>query len=264
MQNELAIVGWNLAAVAVMMVGGWVISLWHRNVNIVDSLWGLGFVLIAWITFFLAEGFTGRRALIAVLTTVWGLRLCIYLSSRNWGAGEDARYGEWRKKSGEKFWLISVVKVFLLQAIFLWAISLVLQVAQFSPAPDHFVGLEGVGVMVWLVGFIFEAVGDRQLARFKADPANKGLVMDRGLWAYSRHPNYFGEFLIWWGFFLITLSTPGSWWTIVSPLIITIVLLKMTGIPLTEDNIKKTRPAYNDYVKRTSAFLPWFPRKEAP
>jgi len=140
----------------------------------------------------------------------------------------------------------------------------VLQVGQISPAPDHFVWLDGVGVLVWLVGFIFEAVGDRQLARFKADPANKGRVMDRGLWAYSRHPNYFGEFLIWWGFFLITLSTPAGWWTIVSPLIVTVVLLKMTGIPLTEDNIRKSRPAYNDYIKRTSAFIPWFPRKEVP
>lgn len=264
MQNELAILGWNLAAVVTMMVGGWFVSLWRRNVNIVDSLWGLGFVLIAWITFFLAEGFAGRRALIAALTTVWGMRLCIYLSRRNWGAGEDARYGEWRKKSAESFWLTSFFKVFLLQALFLWAISLVLQAGQISPAPDHFVWLDGVGVIVWLVGFIFEAVGDLQLARFKTDPANKGRVMDRGLWAYSRHPNYFGEFLIWWGFFLITLSTPGGWWTIVSPLIVAIVLLKMTGIPLTEDNIKKTRPAYNDYIKRTSAFLPWFPRKEVP
>jgi len=264
MQNELAILGWNLAAVVAMMIGGWLISLWHRNVNIVDSLWGLGFVLIAWISFFLAEGFTGRRTLIAILATVWGIRLCIYLSRRNWGAGEDARYGEWRKKSTASFWLISLFKVFLLQALFLWAISLVLQVGQISPAPDHFVWLDGLGVIVWLVGFIFEAVGDRQLARFKANPANKGRVMDRGLWAYSRHPNYFGEFLIWWGFFLITLSTPAGWWTSVSPLLVTIVLLKLTGIPLTEENIRKTRPAYNDYINRTSAFIPWFPRKEVP
>ena len=117
---------------------------------------------------------------------------------------------------------------------------------------------------VWVFGFLFESVGDWQLARFKADPANKGRVMDQGLWAYTRHPNYFGEFLIWWGFFLITLSTPNSWWTVISPLIITAVLLKMTGIPLTETTIVKTRPGYNDYIKRTSAFVPWFPRKEAP
>ena len=117
---------------------------------------------------------------------------------------------------------------------------------------------------MWVFGFLFESVGDWQLARFKADPANKGRVMDQGLWAYTRHPNYFGEFLIWWGFFLITLSTPNSWWTVISPLIISAVLLKMTGIPLTENTIVKTRPGYKEYIKRTSAFVPWFPRKEVP
>ena len=121
-----------------------------------------------------------------------------------------------------------------------------------------------LGVFIWVIGFFFESVGDWQLAGFKADPANKGRVMDRGLWVYSRHPNYFGEFLIWWGFFLITLFTPNSWWTVISPLIVTAVLLKMTGIPLTEGTIVKTRPGYKDYIKRTSAFVPWFPKKEVP
>jgi steroid 5-alpha reductase family enzyme len=117
-------------------------------------------------------------------------------------------------------------------------------------------------VFIWAVGFIFEVLSDWQLVQFKADPSNKGKVMDRGLWAFSRHPNYFGEFLIWWGFFLVTLSAPGSWWTVISPLLITSVLLKMTGIPLTEETIVKTRPGYKDYIRRTSAFVPWFPKKE--
>ncbi|MGD9113177.1 MAG: DUF1295 domain-containing protein, partial [Desulfobacterales bacterium] len=186
----------------------------------------------------------------------------LYLSKRNWGAAEDARYGEWRKKSGGRFWFVSLFKVFLLQAIFMWIIALTLQFGQLSTTPDHFVWLDALGVFIWVVGFLFEAVGDWQLARFKADPANKGRVMDQGLWAYTRHPNYFGEFLIWWGFFLITLSTPNSWWTIISPLIVAAVLLKMTGIPLTENTIAKTRPGYDDYIKRTSSFVPWFPRKE--
>jgi len=263
MENLWPVMGWNLAAVAATMIIGWLISLRYRNVTIVDSLWGLGFVLIVWITFSLSEGFPGRKTLIASLVTVWGMRLSIYLSRRNWGAGEDARYGEWRKKNGERFRVVSLYKVFLLQAVFLWTIALVLQWGQLSPAPDQFVWLDILGVFVWVFGFVFESVGDRQLARFKADPTNKGRVMDRGLWAYTRHPNYFGEFLIWWGFFLITLSTPNSWWTVISPLIITAVLLKMTGIPLTEATIVKTRPRYNDYIKRTSAFVPWFPRKEA-
>jgi steroid 5-alpha reductase family enzyme len=264
MENLWSVMGWNLGAVSALMIIGWLISLRYRNVTIVDSLWGLGFVLVVWITFSLSEGFAGRKTLIAVLVTVWGMRLSIYLSRRNWRAGEDARYGEWRKKSGEQFRVVSLYKVFLLQAVFLWVIALVLQWGQLSTTPDRFVWLDILGVFVWLFGFVFEAVGDRQLARFKADPANKGRVMDRGLWAYTRHPNYFGEFLIWWGFFLITLSTPNSGWTVISPLIITAVLLKMTGIPLTEATIVKTRPGYNDYIKRTSAFVPWFPRKEAP
>jgi steroid 5-alpha reductase family enzyme len=264
MQTIITIIGWNFVAVVAMMIIGWLISLRYRNVTIVDSLWGLGFVLIVWITFFLSNGFSGRKALIAILVTVWGMRLSIYLSKRNWGVGEDPRYGEWRKKSGERFWVVSLYKVFLLQAIFLWVIAFVLQFGQLSPTPDQFVWLDMLGVLVWVIGFFFESVGDWQLARFKADPANKGRVMDRGLWAYTRHPNYFGEFLIWWGFFLITLSTPYSWWTIISPLIVTAVLLKMTGIPLTESTIVKTRPGYTDYIKRTRAFVPWFPKKEVP
>ena len=223
MQTYFTIMGWNLVAVAAMMVTGWLISLAYRNVTVVDSLWGLGFVLIAWLTFFMSDGYAGRKMLIAMLVALWGLRLSLYLTWRNWGKGEDPRYGTWRIKSGERFWLVSLFKVFILQALFL---------------------------------------GDWQLAQFKSDPANKGRVMDRGLWAYTRHPNYFGEFLIWWGIFLITLSTPNSWWTIISPIIITAVLLKMTGIPLTEQELIKNRPGYSDYVKRTSAFVPWLPVKE--
>ncbi len=254
---------YNLAAAVAMMTLGWLVSLLCRNVTVVDSLWGLGFVLITWIAYALSEGFAGRNTLIAVLVSLWGLRLSIHLSARNWGKGEDPRYGEWRRKSGERFWLMSLFKVFLLQAVFLWTISLVLQIGQSAPQPDRFTWLDVLGAAVWAVGFFFEAVADWQLARFKADPANRGKVMDRGMWAYSRHPNYFGEFLIWWGLFLITLSATGSWWTVISPLIVTAVLLKMTGIPLTEENTAKTRPGYKDYVKRTSAFFPWFPGKEA-
>ena len=263
-QSVVSIAGWNFAAIVTMMCIGWLISLRCRNVTMVDSLWGLGFVMIVWITYFSAGGFAGRKALIAVLATAWGVRLSYYLSRRNWNAGEDRRYAEWRTKAGERFWLVSLFKVFLLQAVFLWVISLVLQLGQFSPLPARFVWLDMLGVCLWMAGFFFEVVADRQLAKFKKDPANRGRVMDRGLWAYSRHPNYFGEFLIWWGFFLITLSTPGSWWTVISPLIMTVVLLKMTGIPLTETAILKTRPAYGEYVARTNAFVPWFRRKERP
>jgi steroid 5-alpha reductase family enzyme len=262
MENLLTIFGWNLAAVISMMICGWLISLIDKNVSIVDSLWGLGFVLTAWITFGLAEGFAGRKFLIVLITTTWGLRLSAHLFWRNWGKGEDPRYGGWRKAGGRRFWIISLFKVFLLQALFLWVIALAIQYGQISPKPEHFTWLDFLGLILWMIGFVFESVSDWQLARFKADPTNKGKVMDRGLWAYSRHPNYFGEFLIWWGIFLIALSTPKSWWTIVSPLIITTVLLKMTGIPLTEKTIVKTRPGYREYIKRTPAFFPRFPKKK--
>ena len=262
MHASLTIMGWNLAAVAVMMVAGWLTSLAYKNVTVVDSLWGLGFVLIAWLTFFGSDGYYGRRVLIVALVTLWGLRLCLYLSWRNWRKGEDPRYGSWRKQSGHRFWLVSLFKVFVLQALFLWVISVSLQIGLLATTPAHLKWLDAIGLIVWSAGFVFESVGDWQLARFKADPASKGRVMDRGLWAYTRHPNYFGEFLVWWGLFLITLSTPNGWWTIFSPIIITSVLLKMTGIPLTEKALVENRPGYDDYIKRTSAFVPWWPAKE--
>ena len=262
MDIMLKIIIWNLLALLLMMFTGWLISVVIRNVTIVDTLWGLGFVMVAWITFYFSEGYALRKWLIAVLTTLWGIRLAIYLSARNWGTGEDPRYGSWRKDSGERFWIVSLFKVFLLQAVFLWVISFALQIAQLSPTPEKLVWLDFMGVSVWLLGFLFESVSDFQLARFKSDSGNKGRVMNQGLWAYSRHPNYFGEALIWWGIFLIALAAPNSWWTVISPLVITTVLLKMTGIPLTEKSIAERRPGYSEYVQHTNAFFPWFPRKE--
>ena len=252
----------NFSAVMAMMIAGWLVSLVKRNVTVVDSLWGLGFVLIAWITLILSDGYVGRSILIAAMATLWGLRLCIYLTWRNWGKSEDPRYGSWRKKSGSRFWIVSLFKVFILQAVFMWCISLALQWGQMQRTPDHLTWLDALGAMVWAAGFLFESISDWQLARFKSVPSNKGKVMERGLWAYSRHPNYFGEFLVWWGFFLVTLPTPGGWWTVCSPLVVTMVLLKMTGIPLTEKTIASTRPGYREYVERTNAFIPWFPKKE--
>ncbi|MCB2148101.1 MAG: DUF1295 domain-containing protein [Deltaproteobacteria bacterium] len=245
-----------------MMTVGWIFSVLRHNVTIVDSLWGLGFVLVAGVTFWTGNGFAGRSLLILILTAAWGLRLSVYLTWRNWGKAEDHRYGQWREKSGPYFWIVSIFKVFWLQAFFLWVISLVLQKAQLSPAPPRFTALDVIGTLVWMAGFVFEVVGDWQLARFKADPKNRGRVMDQGLWAWSRHPNYFGEFLIWWGFFLVALPTPGGWWTMISPIIISIVLLKMTGVPLTESALKTRRPGYAEYIDRTSTFFPRPPRRK--
>ena len=262
METSTSIIAINLASVTGMMLVGWFVSILRQNVTVVDSLWGLGFVLVAAITFWMGDGYGGRSLLILVLTALWGLRLSIYLTWRNWGEPEDHRYGAWREASGRSFWIVSLFKVFLLQALFLWTISLVLQKAQLSPDPTRLTLLDGLGCMLWAAGFVFESVGDWQLARFKADPANRGQVMNRGLWAWSRHPNYFGEFLIWWGFFLIALATPNGWWTVICPLIVSLVLLKMTGVPLTEAALKSRRPGYADYIRKTSTFLPRPPRKE--
>ncbi|KPJ77125.1 MAG: hypothetical protein AMJ54_08890 [Deltaproteobacteria bacterium SG8_13] len=258
----LMIAGINLVAITALMALGWIVSLVVRKVTFVDSLWGLGFVLIVWITYFITEGYLLRRYLLVGLTTAWGVRLCLHLSMRNWGHGEDPRYAAWREQAGAYFWIFSLVKVFLPQALILWVISLSVQFGQLSLTPNHLTVYDIFGTALWGIGFFFESIADYQLAKFKADPSNKGKVMSRGLWAYSRHPNYFGEFLIWWGLFLITLSTPNSWWTIISPLVITAVLLKMTGVPLMERTIVETRPGYRKYMQRTNAFFPWFRKKE--
>lgn len=250
----------NLLAVIAFMFSGWLFSLYKKNVTIVDSLWGMGFVLIGWLSFYQADGVGGRQLLLAGLATIWGVRLSLYLTWRNHGKGEDPRYAKWRQASGRQFSLISLFKVFLLQAVVLWVIALPLQAGQTFRHPAHLGFFDFAGTLVWLAGFIFETVGDAQLARFKSNPENKGKVMDRGLWRYTRHPNYFGECLIWWGVFIIVLADPGKWWTMVSPVMITLVLLKMTGIPLTEKVILEKRPGYGDYIRNTPAFFPWVPK----
>ena len=260
METTFSIFSWNIFAILIIMFMGWIVSLIYKNVTIMDSIWGLGFVIISWVTFFLSDGYAVRKGLLTILVTFWGVRLVIYLTLRNWGAGEDPRYGAMREKSGERFWIVSLFKVFLLQGAFMFVISLVIQLGQISPVPKNLTWLDVAGIIIWGIGFIFETVGDWQLARFKANPANKGKVMNRGLWAYTRHPNYFGETLIWWGIFFVTLSVPGGIWTIISPIIITTVLLKMTGIPLTEASILERRPDYKTYIQNTSAFFPWFPK----
>jgi steroid 5-alpha reductase family enzyme len=224
-------------------------------------LWGLGFVLIAWLTFFRTEGFLARKILITVLVTLWGLRLFLHLSLRNRGKAEDPRYGEWRKKHGESFWLVSLYKVFLVQALFQWCIALGVQYGQISKMPASLTLLDLLGFFIWIAGFVIESLADRQLKQFLADPANKDRIMNRKLWKYSRHPNYFGESLMWWGLFIIVLSTPRGIWTIVSPVLITYTLLKLTGVTLMEETQFSGSMEYQQYIHQTSSFIPWFPKK---
>ena len=238
----------------------WLISLWLKNSSIVDIFWGTGFVIANWVYFALTpDGFPLRKWLIGILVTIWGLRLSLHILRRNWGKPEDFRYQVWRREAGTRWWWLSFFRVFLLQGILMWIISAPLLAAQRGAKPAHLILFDFLGVIVWGIGFFFEAVGDLQLARFKADPANKGKVMDRGVWRYTRHPNYFGDSAQWWGYYLLA-TFAGGWWTIFSPILMTLFLLRVSGVALLEKTLEK-RPGYQEYIRKTSAFMPWFPRK---
>lgn len=248
------------AVVAVAMILVWLASLRLRNTGIVDAFWGPGFVIVAITAFMIGDGYTPRRVLVVSLAAAWGLRLGAHLASRNLGKPEDFRYARMREKFGERWGMRSLVSVFLVQGIAMWSVSLPLQFAQISGTPSRLTWRDGLGAALWLVGFAFEAIGDAQLRRFKTDPANAGTVMDRGLWRYTRHPNYFGDATLWWGFFVIALDAPDGWWTIVSPVAMTFVLARITGVPILERHLMHSRPGYAEYVRRTSALFPLPPK----
>ncbi|MBL8827086.1 MAG: DUF1295 domain-containing protein, partial [Planctomycetaceae bacterium] len=222
--------------------------------------WGTGFVIVAWLAFWLNTPSAPRDGLIAGLTTAWGLRLSVYLLWRNWGHGEDRRYRAMRESNGARFWWWSLLSVFWLQAGILWFVSLPIQVAIVTRGEGALGWLDGAGVIVWTVGLVFEAVGDWQLSHFRDDPANAGRVMDRGLWRYTRHPNYFGDFCIWWGIYLVAASA-GAGWTVLGPLVMSIFLLKVSGVSLLEQTIVDRRPEYAAYQARTNAFFPGPPKQ---
>lgn len=239
----------------------WVVSLILKNSSIVDIFWGTGFVIFAWVAFFLTpEGFLWRKLLISILVTIWGLRLSIYILIRNWGKEEDFRYQAWRKQHGKKWWWYSFFQVFLLQGVLLTIIAAPLLTAQISPTPARLAFLDYIAIPLWVIGFLFEAFGDLQLKRFKSNPANKGKVLDKGVWRYTRHPNYFGDSTQWWAYYLIAASA-GGWWTVFSPILMTILLLRVSGVSLLEKTLD-TRPGYKEYSERTSEFIPWFPKKK--
>lgn len=249
------------ALVAIFMLAFWLVSLPLRNASIIDIGWGLGFVLVAWGTY-VAAGANGSRALLLVLLpTFWGVRLSAYLAWRNHGHGEDRRYVAMRSRHGDRFWWVSLFTVFALQGVVMWIVALPLVVGLYSTATEPDICWWHVlGVLIWLAGLVFEAGGDWQLARFKADSANHGKVMDHGLWRYTRHPNYFGDFCVWWGHWLVALAMASQWWTIVSPLVMSTLLIKYSGVGLLESDIEDRRPEYADYKRRTSAFFPRRPR----
>ncbi len=251
----------SLVLIQVMMALLWLVSIRLKNVSIVDPFWGLGFVIVALFYFMKGEGFETRKILVMIMTAIWGLRLSIYLFWRNSGKGEDFRYRQFRKDFGEKrYWWISYFQVFFLQGILMWLISAPLLAAQFYGSGVNLGWLDFLGILLWVIGFTFEAGGDFQLALFKSNPENKGKVLNSGFWHYTRHPNYFGDAAVWWGYACICMAA-GSFIPVMGSLLMTALIIKVSGVALLEKSLTHTKPQYADYVRRTSAFIPWFPKK---
>jgi len=260
MDSMVFILVFNLALASTFMVAAWVLSLRLKDVSIVDVAWGANGALLAVSTFLLSQGFPPRKILLTGMTVIWGARLTFHIARRKAGSEEDFRYAAMRARRPDTFPTRSLVTVFLLQALLIWAISIPVQVGQIHSVPSSLTPLDLAGLVVWALGTLLEAVADLQLARFLADESNQGRVMDRGLWRYSRHPNYFGESLVWWGIFLVAASTPGGWGTIFSPLLMTYFLMRVSGVPMLEEALAERREGYREYMQRTSPFLPWPPR----
>jgi len=246
-----------LGTASALMVVTWVASVVQRDASLVDRVWGLAFVVLSWTYAVVDGGFDTRAVLALALVTIWGLRLSIFITWRNWGHGEDARYAAMRKRRPETFTARSLVTVFLLQAVLAWLISVPLLAA--TAVDGGALGLlDAAAVLVWTVGFVFEAGGDHQLSRFLADPANRGKVMDQGLWRYTRHPNYFGDTVVWWSSLLLALAV-GAWWGALGTLLMTFLIVKVSGVALTEKRMGRagsTREGHAEYVRRTNAFFP--------
>lgn len=250
-----------LAVIIALMTVLWLVSIFLNNVSIVDIFWGFGFVVASLIYFLLSDGNELRRTIVFILVTIWGLRLTAYLAWRNSGKGEDFRYREFRLRYGEKrYWWISYFQTFLLQGTLMWLISAPLLGAMHFGGDRQFSYTDLAAIVVWLTGFVFEAGGDMQLALFKANPQNKGKLLDKGFWKFTRHPNYFGDSAVWWGYGLFCIGA-GSLVPVLGSLLMTALIIKISGVALLEKSLKVQKPGYEDYVRRTSAFFPWFPSK---
>lgn len=253
--NYFLVLGLVLAGYMSLWFGYSVIK--HRN-DVADVAWGLGLVLLAWVSYLITVAPDYRGLVVGTLVTIWGVRLARHISVRHKGKAEDSRYLAWRQSWGKWFYLRSYAQVYLFQGVLLYLIALPVLLINLSPGPA--LGwLDAVGVVVWLVGFYFESVGDAQLARFIKDPANTGKLMQSGLWQYTRHPNYFGEVTQWWGIWLMALSSPYRLVAIIGPITITVLILKVSGISMLEKTMAK-KPEFAAYKQRTSTFIPWPPK----
>ena len=255
-----------LALIVVLAVLTWLASLVRRDVSLVDRTWSV-FIASAAVVYALLLPAPGNRGLWMLgLAVAWAVRLAVFITRRNWGHGEDRRYQDIRARNQPNFGFKSLYLVFALQAVLAWIVSAPFFAAMSANSTSaRPVGwLDGVGIAVVAFGIVFEAVGDAQMSLFKKDAKNKGQVMDRGVWRFTRHPNYFGETCVWWGFWLMALAGAG-WggaWSVVSPLLMTVLLLKVSGVSLLEKDIVERRPAYRDYITRTNAFVPGWPRRK--
>lgn len=249
------------ATIAAVMVAAWRLSLRAGRADVVDVAWGLGFVAVAWASRLVADGSRDRQDLLVAMTTMWGVRLSAYLAWRMRGSPEDHRYAAMRRRLGDRFDRLSLWTVFLFQGLLMWVVSLPIQIGQVPDSPAH-IGFAGVfGMAIWGVGMFFETVGDWQLARFKARPWNRGRVLDSGLWRFTRHPNYFGDFCVWWGIFIVVAATTPGWASAPGPLLMTVLLMRVSGVPHTERHLRG-RPGWDEYAARTNAFFPGPPAGE--
>ena len=246
-----------LGVVAVVALVAWAYSVVRRNVGIVDSLWSLMILATVGAYAVFAESAGVRETLVVALVALWAVRLSAHITVRNHGEPEDRRYREIRRNNEPHFWLKSVYIVFGLQAVLAWFIAMPAVAAASAPAPLGW--LDALAIAIFAAGLLFEVVGDWQLMRFGRRRDSRDQVLDTGLWRYTRHPNYFGEALLWWGVYLLAVAA-GAWWTLASPLLMTVLLLRVSGVALLEKDIAERRPAYRDYVRRTSAFFPLPPK----
>lgn len=245
----------NAVVIFAVMTATWRLSLRLGRADIVDVVWPLGFVVVGWVTWLAADGATDRKDLLVAMVTIWGVRLAAHLARRMWATPEDRRYQAMRRHHGERFDRVSLVTVFLFQGALMWVVSLPLQVGQIPGTPAH-IGLGGVfALALWAVGMFFETVGDWQLARFKSRPWNQGRVLDTGLWRYTRHPNYFGDSCVWWGIFLVAATTTAGMASIPGPVVMSVLLMRVSGVPLTERHLRR-RDGYAEYAARTNPFFP--------
>lgn len=248
------------AFIFLYMTGWFLVGILMKRNDVADFAWGIGFILVAFLTmmFTPSESFD-RGHLVTILVAIWGSRLSYHIFKRNFGKPEDKRYAAWRLAWGKWFLVRSYLQIFVLQGVLLLLIASPVIIINTLRGGSALTVFDVMGLLIWIIGFAFEAIGDRQLKKFISNPENKGKIMTTGLWKYTRHPNYFGEVTQWWGLWVIALSVPFGGVGIIGPLTITFLILKVSGVPMLEKSFEG-RPDFEDYKKKTNAFLPWFPK----